>query len=205
MSFLRPYDGPYTPWFAHGSGGARGRCDRGQRWPGGRPPRLSLWRLVLPEEAGTGFTPHRAANAASDLSRSGLPPAVTRRVAAVSGPIPKRSTQLDKIKNLHAEVQHSALTGQRHNSVQPESTEGYRKGVRELHGRGTGSYAEGIPTTKAAQPPNRAFQPAHFQYLCRARRGVGRFEALDRPDIDQCHSSGGLRDPFSHHGDPPLS
>ena len=115
------------------------------------------------------------------------------------------STQLDKIKNLHAEVQHSDLTGQRHNSVQPESTEGYRKGVRELHGRGTGSYAEGIPTTKAAQPPNRAFQPAHFQYLCRARRGVGRFEALDRPDIDQCHSSGGLRDPFSHHGDPPLS
>ncbi len=55
-------------------------------------PSIESMAVVLPEEAGTGFTPHMAANAASDLSRSGLPPAVTRRVAAVSGPIPKSST-----------------------------------------------------------------------------------------------------------------
>ena len=37
MSFLRTYDGQYTPWLAHGNAGAQGRCDRGQRWLGGRP------------------------------------------------------------------------------------------------------------------------------------------------------------------------
>ena len=36
-----------------------------------------------------GFTPHRAAKAGSDLSRSGLLPAVARSVAAVSAPTPK--------------------------------------------------------------------------------------------------------------------
>ena len=40
-----------------------------------------------------GFTPHRAAKAGSDLSRSGLLPAVTRSVAAVSAPTPKVWTQ----------------------------------------------------------------------------------------------------------------
>ena len=53
------------------------------------PPRLSRWRLVLPEEAGIGLTPHSEAKAASEWRRSGLLPAVIRRVAAVSGPMPK--------------------------------------------------------------------------------------------------------------------
>ena len=42
----------------------------------------------LPKEAGIGHTPHSAAKAASERRRSGLMPAETRRVAAVSGPAP---------------------------------------------------------------------------------------------------------------------
>src|SRR4051794_27323901 len=38
------------------------------------PPRFSLWRLVLPLEAGTGQAPHILANAASERMRSGLSP-----------------------------------------------------------------------------------------------------------------------------------
>jgi len=45
--------------------------------------------LVLPDEAGIGFTPQSAAKADSEWRRSGLLPAVTRRFAAVSGPMPK--------------------------------------------------------------------------------------------------------------------
>ena len=37
------------------------------------PWRLRRWRIVLPEDAGIGAAPHRWANAASSLSRSGLP------------------------------------------------------------------------------------------------------------------------------------
>jgi hypothetical protein len=57
------------------------------------PPLLSRCRLVLPEEAGIGLTPHSAANAASDFRRSGLLPAVTSSVAAVSGPTPNTLTR----------------------------------------------------------------------------------------------------------------
>ena len=42
---------------------------------------------VPPEEAGIGFTPHSAAKAASEWRRSGLLPAVTSGVAAVSCPM----------------------------------------------------------------------------------------------------------------------
>ena len=52
------------------------------------PPRLSRCRLVLPEDAGIGLAPHRAAKAASECSRSGLSPAAVRKVAAPSGPTP---------------------------------------------------------------------------------------------------------------------
>ena len=40
-----------------------------------------------------GLTPHREAKAASEWRRSGLLPAAMRRVAAVSGPMPKPSTR----------------------------------------------------------------------------------------------------------------
>ena len=43
--------------------------------------------MVLPDDAGIGVTPQRWANDRSDLIRSGSP-AVTRRVAAPSGPTP---------------------------------------------------------------------------------------------------------------------
>ena len=56
------------------------------------PPWSSRTRpLVLPEDAGIGATPQRWAKADSDLSRSGLSPAVTKSAAAVSGPTPKRA------------------------------------------------------------------------------------------------------------------
>ena len=57
------------------------------------PPRFRRYRLVLPEDAGIGVTPHRAAKAASEWSRSGLLPAVTSKAAAVSDPIPKMLTR----------------------------------------------------------------------------------------------------------------
>jgi hypothetical protein len=53
------------------------------------PPRLSLCRWVLPDEAGTGLAPQRAAKAASDRSRCGLSPAVVSSVAALLGPTPE--------------------------------------------------------------------------------------------------------------------
>ena len=48
----------------------------------------------FPESAGTGDTPHRWAQAASEWSRSGLSPAATRSEAAVSGPTPKTGQQV---------------------------------------------------------------------------------------------------------------
>jgi hypothetical protein len=45
------------------------------------PPRLSRWRLVWPDEAGSGLTPHKAANDASDRSRPGLSPGLRLEVA----------------------------------------------------------------------------------------------------------------------------
>lgn len=44
--------------------------------------------MVLPELAGIGLTPHSAAKPASVVTRSGLSPAVTMRVAAVTTPMP---------------------------------------------------------------------------------------------------------------------
>ena len=58
------------------------------------PPRLSRWRSVRPEDAGIGDTPHRWAKAASERSRWGLSPAVTRSWPAVSTPIPGRATRV---------------------------------------------------------------------------------------------------------------
>ena len=53
------------------------------------PPRLRRCRWVtLPEVAGNGATPHRCAQAASDLTRSALSPAATNKMAAVSMPTP---------------------------------------------------------------------------------------------------------------------
>ena len=54
----------------------------------------SMRRLVLPEEAGMGLTPHSEANAASEWSRWGLLPAAIRRLAAESGPMPKILTKV---------------------------------------------------------------------------------------------------------------
>ena len=54
------------------------------------PPRESRCLLVLPDDAGTGAAPHRAAKEASDRSRSGFPPAVISSWAAVFGPTPYR-------------------------------------------------------------------------------------------------------------------
>ncbi|TPF88163.1 hypothetical protein BW11_07930 [Bifidobacterium sp. UTCIF-38] len=50
------------------------------------PPRLSLWRLVLPLDAGMGHAPQSLANAASSRMRSGLSPATMAIVAAVMVP-----------------------------------------------------------------------------------------------------------------------
>ena len=57
------------------------------------PPRLSRWRVTLPEDAWIGDTPQRWAQAASERSRSGLSPAVMSREAAVSGPTPLRASR----------------------------------------------------------------------------------------------------------------
>jgi hypothetical protein len=55
------------------------------------PPRESRWRFVLPEEAGTGATPAKAANAASLPMRSGLSPKVTNSWDATTAPTPLTS------------------------------------------------------------------------------------------------------------------
>src|SRR3954471_10535209 len=55
------------------------------------PPRLSRWRTVFPDEAGTGLTPHSAAKPASERRRSGLPPAVRSSCAAPFRPIEFRA------------------------------------------------------------------------------------------------------------------
>ena len=58
------------------------------------PPRLSLCRCVIPEEAGRGATPHSIAKAASDFIRLGLSPAVTSIWPATSTPMPTPLEQL---------------------------------------------------------------------------------------------------------------
>ena len=70
---------------------------------GDAPSALLAWRsppscrrrcpAFFPESAGTGDTPHRWAQAASEWSRSGLSPAATKSEAAVSGPTPKRASR----------------------------------------------------------------------------------------------------------------
>jgi hypothetical protein len=55
-------------------------------------PRLSRCRLVLPDEAGIGETPHSFANAASERTRSGLSPATMSISAATSAPTPNAAT-----------------------------------------------------------------------------------------------------------------
>src|SRR4051794_16737819 len=53
------------------------------------PPRLRRWRVVLPDEAGTGLTPHSAAKLASDCRRAALSPAV--RSSCAADPCPSSS------------------------------------------------------------------------------------------------------------------
>ena len=79
------------------------------------PPRLRRCRLVLPDEAGTGDTPHKLANAASERRRSGLSPAATKSAPATSGPTPVRYAQ--RGCGFHGQaaeltVQHDELRGQ---------------------------------------------------------------------------------------------
>jgi hypothetical protein len=54
--------------------------------------RLRRWRWVLPDDAGRGVTPQRAAKEASDHSLPGLSPATTRSAPATSGPTPRMSS-----------------------------------------------------------------------------------------------------------------
>src|SRR6476661_10524839 len=56
------------------------------------PPRFRRCRVTFPDDAGTGLTPHRAANPASDCSRSLLSPAVSSSCAADSYPMELRET-----------------------------------------------------------------------------------------------------------------
>lgn len=62
------------------------RCRARLAWRS--PPRDSRCRFVLPEEAGIGATPHRAANCAWVAIRCGLSPTGSSRVAGTRGPIP---------------------------------------------------------------------------------------------------------------------
>src|SRR4051812_32694723 len=57
------------------------------------PPRLRRWRSVLPEEAGTGATPHKRAKDPSLLSLSGLSPTAISSEAAGSVPTPGSATR----------------------------------------------------------------------------------------------------------------
>jgi Virulence-associated protein E len=56
------------------------------------PPRLSRCLTVLPDDAGTGLTPHSDAKLASERNLSGLSPAVRRSWAAPVWPIELRAT-----------------------------------------------------------------------------------------------------------------
>ncbi len=58
------------------------------------PPRLSLCRCVLPDDASIGLTPQSAANEDSFFRRSGLSPAATNSVAATYVPTPYCSIRL---------------------------------------------------------------------------------------------------------------
>lgn len=59
---------------------------------------MSRWRWVLPEDASMGLTPHRAAKDASLWSRSGLSPAAMSSAAALSGPMPRRVSNVGQCR-----------------------------------------------------------------------------------------------------------
>jgi hypothetical protein len=56
------------------------------------PPRLSCFLTTVPNDASIGDTPQKWAKSHSSRSRSGLSPAATRRVPAVTVPTPRRAT-----------------------------------------------------------------------------------------------------------------
>src|SRR6266536_2759466 len=56
------------------------------------PPRLSRWRVVLPEDAWIGEAPHSIEKQASLRSRPGLSPAATSSAPALSWPTPNSAT-----------------------------------------------------------------------------------------------------------------
>ena len=60
------------------------------------PPGLSRCRVVLPDDAGMGATPQRCANGASLVSRWGLSPAATSKIAAVWIPTPWTSSRWER-------------------------------------------------------------------------------------------------------------
>ena len=57
-------------------------------------PRFNRCRIVFPDDACNGLTPHNAASAASLCNRSGLSPATASSMAAVCGPTPNCSRSL---------------------------------------------------------------------------------------------------------------
>jgi hypothetical protein len=62
------------------------------------PPRLSRWRVVLPEEAGIGLTPAKAANGASERTRPAWDQAVWT-TATVTGPMPVLSSSYRRLSS----------------------------------------------------------------------------------------------------------
>ena len=105
------------------------------RWP----PRLSRCRLVIPDEAGIGATPHSLAQAASERTRSMLSPATMSSSAAMSVPMPKAAHELRY--ELGGQVLEDALVlGDLFVEVQPAPRDGaqgvYCGGLDEVHGAG---------------------------------------------------------------------
>ena len=74
----------------------------------GLDPAAGLARAV-----GTGATPHRCAQAASDWSRSGLSPAAITSAAAVSGPTPKRSSRSGTVATSSDSIRSSSSASSR--------------------------------------------------------------------------------------------
>src|ERR1700758_5641893 len=122
------------------------------------PPRLSRWRTVFPDDAGTGLTPHNDAKLASDRNLSGLSPAVRRSRAAPMWPIELQATRFGASSSTMAAIiaSRSAISScnsreRRGEGLEADAIGGFHVAISSKIGPPRGQGADELHAGEAAQ------------------------------------------------------